>query len=84
MYPAKGGHDMSAAELAEQLKTLGERDGATDPILPVRDIAIRWGRETATIRSRLFRNRVGLQLVRVGGKAVGAYLSHVIEIEKRG
>ena len=53
-------------------------------IITLRDLAERWGCETTTLRDPRFRRRLGLPLIRVGGRFIGAYERDVTAIEQRG
>ena len=53
-------------------------------IIPLRSLAERWGREVSTLRDSRFRQRLGLPLIRIGGRFIGAYERDVIAIEERG
>jgi hypothetical protein len=53
-------------------------------IILLRDLAERWGCEMTTLRDPRFRRRLGLPLIRVGGRFIGAYERDITAIEQRG
>lgn len=61
-----------------------EQSPVENAIIPLRDLAERWGCEPSTLRDPRFRRRLGLPLIRVGGRFIGAYERDITAIEHRG
>ncbi len=53
-------------------------------IVSIAELARRWGVEPSTVRNPRYRQRLGLPLIRVSGRFVGARLADIEAIEERG
>ncbi len=59
-------------------------NGISDTILRLPELADRWDIEMATLRDPRWRRRIGLPVIKIGGKLVGVRADDVLAIEERG